>query len=190
MREQAYSQLQPLARNLATALTPYLDQPYAFFGHSMGALISFAVTRELRCNGAPLPAHLFMAGHRAPQLPRRQAPVYHLSDSEFLSSLRQLGGTPAEVLENRDLMELMLPTLRADFTLCDMYRYDEEAALDCPITALGGIEDPEVTRADLEAWSSQTTGPFVLRIFPGGHFFLRSAEFEVLQVIARQLQEV
>lgn len=190
MKEKAHSQLQPLAQSLATALTPYLDRPYAFFGHSMGALISFAVTRELRRNGAPSPVHLFMAGHRAPQLPPRQAPVYHLSDDEFLAALRQLGGTPAEVLENRDLMELMLPTLRADFTLCDTYRYGEEAALDCPITALGGIGDSEVTRADLEAWSSQTTGPFALRIFPGDHFFLRSAEFELLQVIARQLQEV
>lgn len=190
MREEAYSQLQPLASNLATALTHYLDRPYAFFGHSMGALISFAVTRELRRNGAPLPAHLFMAAHRAPQVTRRRAPLYQLSDSEFLSSLRQFNGTPAEVLQNRDLMELLMPLLRADFTLCDTYSFDEESLLDCPITALGGIGDPEVTRGDLEAWSSQTTGPFALRMFPGDHFFLRGAEFELLQVIARQLQGV
>jgi medium-chain acyl-[acyl-carrier-protein] hydrolase len=87
-------------------------------------------------------------------------------------------------------MELMLPMLRADFTLCDTFSYEEEPPLDCPITALGGMGDLQVLRADLEAWSSQTTGPFALRMLPGDHFFLRGAEFELLQVIARQLQGV
>ncbi|HLO02369.1 MAG TPA: alpha/beta fold hydrolase [Symbiobacteriaceae bacterium] len=190
MGEEPYSQLQPMADSLATALLPYLDRPYAFFGHSMGALVSFAVTRELRRRGAPLPVHLFMSAHRAPQVARRRAPLHDLSDSDFLAHLQQNNGTPVEVLENRELMAMLMPLLRADFTLCDTYSYADEPALPCPITALGGLGDPQVFRADLEAWSSQTTGPFALRMFPGDHFFLRNAEFETLQVIARQLQGV
>ena len=100
-----------------------------------------------------------------------------------------LNGTPREVLENPELRQLLLPLLRADFAVCQTYEYDPGPPLACPITALGGIGD-RVRREDLEGWREQTLSRFMLRMFPGDHFFLNSSSSQatLLEVIARELQ--
>ena len=187
MQEPSISKLTDLVEPIASALAPFVDKPFAFFGHSMGGLISFEVARFFRRQGRALPRHMFVSGRSAPQLNSDHPPLYNLPKEELLAELQQLEGTPREVLEHPELMDLMLPTLRADFSVCDTYEYTEEAPLACPITAFGGLQDSDVSRGRVEAWREQTSATFTLRMFPGNHFFIHSNETLLLNLLANQL---
>ncbi len=189
-REPCYTRLMPLVHTLGEVLWPYLTLPYAFLGHSMGALISFELTRTLRRRGGPLPLHLFLSAHRAPQLPDRQPPIHHLPTPLFLEELRQLNGIPSEVLENAELMELMLPLLRADFAVAETYEYREDSPLPCPITAFGGLEDDEVNEEEVAGWREQTTSTFTMHMLPGDHFFLFKHRPALMPLIAQDLTQI
>lgn len=188
--ENAFTDLLQLVECLSAAIFNYLDKPFAFFGHSMGAMISFELARKLRREQASQPLQLFVSGRVAPQLPRRTPPVHDLPEPEFVEELRRLNGTPREVLEHPELMPLLIPLLRADFSVVGTYRYYPESPLACPITAFGGLHDPEVSREDLEAWREQTVSAFSPRMLPGDHFFLQSAEPLILRVIGQHLGHV
>jgi medium-chain acyl-[acyl-carrier-protein] hydrolase len=190
LREKPFGSLLPLVRAIAHAVAPRLDKPFAFFGHSMGAMIGFELARHLRREMGLLPAHMFISGRRAPQLDRSERVTYNLPESEFIDSLRDLNGTPPEVLEHRELMQLMLPLLRADFAVCQTYSYLHEPPLDCPFTVFGGLSDPEVSRRQLEAWREQTSGPWALRRLPGDHFFLHSAQGTLLSLLSHELNKI
>ena len=176
-----------LCARLVDVLAPYLDRPFALFGHSMGGLLAFELTRLLRAVGAPLPMHLFVSAHCGPRKPYSLPPVTGMSDRELVSLLRRMGGTRDEVLEDGDLMELVLPLVRADLTLCETYRYVAAEPLACPISAFGGILDEHVRHADVVAWSAETSGGFRVRMFPGGHFFLDDVTPRLLQAITDDL---
>ena len=187
MREPAVSKLTDLVEPVASALAPFLDKPFAFFGHSMGGLIAFELARFFRRQRHTLPQHLFVSGRSAPQLSREHRPLYNLPKEELLVELQQLEGTPREVLDHPELMDLMLPVLRADFSVCDTYEYTAEAPLACPITAFGGLQDSDLSRRRIEAWREQTSAMFTLRMFRGNHFFIHSNETLLLNVLATQL---
>jgi medium-chain acyl-[acyl-carrier-protein] hydrolase len=104
----------------------------------------------------------------------RHPQLHALPAAEFMEEMRTLNGTPAEVLESREIMDALFPVLRADFEMCETYRYLPETA-PCPLHVLGGADDPNITRDDLEAWAAETSGTFDLRIFPGDHFYLQSS---------------
>ena len=185
--EEPFRQLPELVESLAGELAPHLDRPFAFFGHSMGALISYELSLHLRAAGKPLPLHLVVSGRRAPQLPSVKPPLHGLSEPEFRRELRQLAGTPPEILEHEELMELFTPILRADFAVCETYRFGEAEPLECPISAFGGMEDPDVSREDVSAWRERTRGPFRARMFPGGHFFLNEQRAPLVRAVAEDL---
>lgn len=187
MHDPLVTKLTDLIEPLARAIEPFVNEPFAFFGHSMGALIAFEVARFFQREGWPLPLHMFVSGRSAPQLNREHAPLYNLPKNELLEEVQQLEGTPPEVLDNPELMELMLPILRADFSICDTYEYTEGAPLACPITALGGLQDHDISRRDVEAWREQTSDTFTLRMFAGNHFFIHSNETLLLNLLATQL---
>jgi medium-chain acyl-[acyl-carrier-protein] hydrolase len=186
-REPAYRSLPPLVAAFLDAAGPVLERPFVLFGHSLGALVAFEVARALRREGRPGPLHLFVAGRIAPQLTSRRRPAHDLPDAEFRAELRQLQGTPTAVLDHDELMQLLAPLIRADFAVVETYAYRDGPPLDCPITALGGTEDPWVNREELEAWRSQTTAAFDCRQLPGNHFFIQSAEALVLEQVGRVL---
>lgn len=187
LHEPLVTKLTDLVEPLARAIEPFVDEPFGFFGHSMGALIAFEVARFFQREGRPLPLHLFVSGRTSPQLNRENRRLYNLPKHELLEELQQLEGTPPEVLDNPELMELMLPLLRADFSICDTYEYTEGAPLDCPISAFGGLQDHDIPRRNLEAWREHTSATFTLRMFPGHHFFLHSNETLLLNLLATQL---
>jgi medium-chain acyl-[acyl-carrier-protein] hydrolase len=190
LHEPAFTNIKPLVKAAAEGLVPYMDKPFAFFGHSMGALIAFELSRLLRKEYGLAPLQLFVSGRSAPQLPLTESPFHNLPEDEFIEALRRLNGTPHEALEHDELMQFMLPMLRADFTVCETYAYSDDAPLDCPITAFGGVEDKEVPRERLESWVTQTSDSFLLRMFPGDHFFLNTARPTLLLVLARELQQL
>jgi medium-chain acyl-[acyl-carrier-protein] hydrolase len=183
LRERPFDRVEPLVAAAADALEGALDRPWAVFGHSMGALIGFELIRELRRRGAPLPLAFAASGRNAPHLPPRDRLMYGLPDDEFIAKLRRFEGTPDEVLQNRELMELLLPLLRADFAVNEVYTPREEAPLDLPLLVMGGTEDEEVSREGLAAWEGYTTGPFSVRLFPGGHFFLNTLVGPVTEAV-------
>lgn len=188
LHEPLFVRLRPLVEELARVLLPHLQaKPFAFFGHSMGALISFELSRLLQREHGLRPSHLFVSGRRAPQLADDEPPIFNLPEQEFLEELRELNGTPKEVLEHPELMALVLPLLRADFAICQTYDYTAGPPLGCPITAFGGLQDDEAGREELEPWREQTTAAFSLRMLPGDHFFLHTAQKPLLQTVAQQL---
>jgi medium-chain acyl-[acyl-carrier-protein] hydrolase len=189
-REEPFTRLTPLVGALADALRPHLDRPFVFFGHSLGALVSFELARELRRRGGPAPVGLLVAGRGAPHLPQRKPLLGHLPDEEFVEQLAAYGGVPAEVLAHQELLSLLLPALRADVLVSDTYTPTADTPLACPLHVYGGLEDADVPREDLQAWQELTTGPFDLHLFPGGHFFLHTAEALVLARVAQDLQLV
>ena len=187
LREPACTRLTPLIETLTGALQPALDVPFVIFGHSMGALIGFELARSLRRNGLPMPALLCVAAFRAPHLPARRAPAYNLPDAELIDLLRRLGGTPQAVLQHAELMQVVLPVLRADFELCETYRYQAESPLECPIAVFGGEQDTQINVQELQAWQVHTRLPLRLSMFPGDHFFLHSQQDLLLQMLTQQL---
>jgi len=187
LREAPFTQLPPLIQALSQAIRPYLNKPFVFFGHSMGGLVGFELARELRRQHLATPLHLMISARRAPQLPDPDPPIHHLPAAEFLEEIRNLKGTPEEVLNNDDLMQVMLPVLLADFAVCETYVYTHEVPLSCPITAFGGWQDDDISKDELVAWREQTRAFFRLQMFEGGHFFLHSERDLLLQSIAQSL---
>jgi medium-chain acyl-[acyl-carrier-protein] hydrolase len=169
------------------ALQHEFEGPFAFFGHSMGALIAFELARELRRRSAPQPKHLFASGHRAPHVQESLPSVCALDDRAFVREVdRRYGAIPEEVRQNQELMELLLPGLRSDISICETYRYRHDAPLECPIDVFGGIDD-HLGNAELDAWREHTNGKFELTMLPGDHFFLKTAHLELMQVLNSKL---
>ncbi|WP_272458599.1 thioesterase II family protein [Polyangium jinanense] len=187
IREAPLTRLEPLVEALGQALAPGRI-PFVMFGHSMGGLVAFALCHWLRARGYRAPMHLFISGRRAAQCPDSDPPTGELTDDYILSCIRRHGGTPASVLGEPELMELVLPVFRADLELLRSYRHVPTEPLDAPLTALGGMKDDTVQPAQLEGWREHTKGPFALRIFEGDHFFLHSSEAAVLRVVVQAFE--
>ncbi|MEO8369399.1 MAG: alpha/beta fold hydrolase [Candidatus Solibacter sp.] len=179
LAEAPFERMAPLVAALADNLEPYTDRPFAFFGHSMGAVVAFELARELRRRGRALPAVLIASGARAPQFRRHHVPPPPPTRESLIQELRRLGSMPPEVLDDPALLRSILPALEADVVLYRNYIYREDAPLAIPIRAYGGLADANITRTHLDAWAEQTTETFAVRIFPGGHFYL-TAEVEAL----------
>jgi surfactin synthase thioesterase subunit len=188
LAERPFTRLPDLVETLAGVLEPNLRAPFTFFGHSMGALVAFELTRELRRRGGPQPLHLFVSACRAPQLPDPDPPIHLLPEPELLEELRRLDGTPGHVFENPELRSLVLPMLRADFAVCETYVHEPDEPLAISISAFGGAADNEVTQEQLNGWHTQTSAAFGLRIFAGNHFyFLGDARTAFLSALSHDL---
>ncbi|QOC95184.1 thioesterase [Micromonospora craniellae] len=173
-------------RTLPEVLDVVLDavdtrEPYALFGHSLGALLAFEVADRLRERP---PVRLFVSGHRAPHLPDRERPIRHLPDEEFVAGLAGLGGIPEVVLEHPEFLRMLLPAMRADLTVAETYRYRDRPVLDCPISVFGGSDDPTVIHDDLIPWIRHTTDVCRITLFPGNHFYLTADPRPVLSAVA------
>jgi medium-chain acyl-[acyl-carrier-protein] hydrolase len=187
LTEPKITRLLALSQIVAQALQPYLDKPFMFFGHSLGALLCFEVARCLRRENHLEPIHLFISATEAPHLRNRDEPLSSLPKAALIEKLHEFNGTPLEVLQNEEMMELLLPTIRADFELCETYEYHPEAPLGCSLTIYGGIEDHKVESGRLASWSEMTVGASNIRMFSGGHFFINTTQATFLQTFARDL---
>jgi medium-chain acyl-[acyl-carrier-protein] hydrolase len=184
--EPLVTDLPNLVETLTQAMLPVLDRPFVFFGHSMGAVICFEVVRALRRKHSREPKYLFVSGHCAPQIPKTRPWVHEQDDSQFIKELENLG-TSKDLLDSPELLELVLPILRADYELIESYVYTDDLPLTCPIMAFGGTDDPTVPREELEKSKEQTTGEFKMRMIKGSHFFIQSEEALLLRLISAEL---
>ena len=175
---------EPIVDAVVDAIGARVRTPYALYGHSMGALLAFEVTRRIQSRRL---LHLFVAGCRAPQLVPVGRRRHCLPHDELLRWLRELDGTAAEVVAHAELMRLLMPALRADLAVTDRYRYHLGPPVDVDLTAFGGAADPEVPLHALSAWSRQTSGRFRQHTFPGGHFFVTGARSGMLSLMVDEL---
>ncbi|MGB3297274.1 MAG: alpha/beta fold hydrolase [Phormidesmis sp.] len=176
LAEPPLTNLSLLIETLGPQLLPYLDLPFAFFGHSLGALIAFELCRWLRQTVQLSPSHLYVSAARAPHLPIEPPLMHPLPTADFIDRLKHYQGTPISVLNNEELMSLVLPALRADFTLLETYQYRPENPLSCSMTGLWGQQDNIVKRANVAAWQVHTS-KFELESVAGDHFFMQQPLF-------------
>lgn len=175
-RSQApFADADRLVDALAEELAPEVAElPFAFFGHSMGGLCAFELTRRLRRLGVPSPVMLGVSAWPAPRKGRCFPQLHDLDDAQFMRVVEGLGGIPEEVLSKPCLSRFLLPTLRPDMRVCGTYRYQPGEPLDCPLMVFGGTRDPLVPPSRLDGWNAQTTGPTRTHIYPGHHFYLNT----------------
>ena len=183
----------PIARwdglidQLIATVAPWMDRPTMFFGHSLGAIVAFELARQLPAGLRPLLLHLFVSGRRAPHVLLNEPTTYNLPEPEFVRELKRLAGTPEEVLQSPEMMEVYLPLLRADFALSETYAYQDGAPLTIPISAYGGDTDSHVSTDDVAAWRRYTIGAFRHVTLAGGHFFLNDNRSALLSQLTHEL---
>lgn len=188
IKEPLMNNLLEIAARMVNELAPlFLEKPCALFGHSLGATICFEIARKLRAAYGVSPFLLMVSGRQAPHLRDRDGPSYHLDDAAFIERVQRLNGMPKEVMESQELMDLLVPMLRADFQAVEAYEYRPGPPLECPIVAFGGRQDADITQEDIAAWGQYTTSNFGFQMYAGGHFFLREQEAELLRDVKREL---
>ena len=185
--EPPFTRIGSLVEAASHALRSYFDRPFCFFGHSMGAIVAFELARHLRRVHGLEPAHLIVSAYPAPQACGSFPLRHDLPPDEFLREIVNLQGTPKEVLASPELMELVVPVIRADLAVCELYEYVDEPPLSCPITVCGGVNDSESPRSTLEGWCRHTSGRFALRMFPGDHFFISTSRRTLLELLSSEL---
>lgn len=190
LSEALVEDLFTLVSGAAQAIVPLLDRPFAFFGHSMGALLSFELAHLLRRFAMPMPCHLFISAHSAPHLARTKEPLHGLPESEFVEKIKQLNGTPQEVFAHPELLQLFLPILRNDMKLCETYTLKQRLPLNSPMTIYGGRDDQDVDPSSLQAWSEHTFAATTFRLIEGDHFFIHQRRDQFLEIFRRDLEDV
>lgn len=183
--EPAYRQMTVLVAELAAQMRPWLDQPFALFGHSMGSVVAYELACALQ-RMARTPVQLWVSACRAPHLADIR-PIHHLPRAEFLAALGARGGTPRSVLENQDYMAMMEPVLRADLELIERWHRSTWQPLPCPITALAATDDGVTPLEAVQAWRPYTNAGFALQCFSGGHFYLSDPALAVPALVGRTL---
>jgi surfactin synthase thioesterase subunit len=175
-----------MARRIAAELSAWSDLPLSVFGHSMGATVGYELARLLDTTRPPGPVQLIVSGQRSPDL-QSSRPVAEMDDETLVRELTQLGGTSPALLRDPDVLEMFLPPLRDDYAALRAYRHVPGPRLSCPLTALVGVADPKVAVAEADGWADVSDGPFELRVFEGGHFYLDTFREEFFDTITALL---
>jgi surfactin synthase thioesterase subunit len=186
LAEAPYRRLAPLVEDLMNGIRDFTERPYAFFGHSMGALIAFELARALRREGLPLPRSIVVSGRRAPTVPNTEPPLHTLPDEAFVEALvRRYDAIPQVIREEPELMALFVPVLKADFATFETHVHREEQPLQCALAIYGGRADPQT--AEMPGWAGLFDGPASTRLFEGGHFYLADQRREVAAALAEDV---
>jgi len=177
-----------LVDTLAQEITAFSKKPFAFFGHSMGAIVAYETARRLESMRVSQPIHLFVSARAAPHLQENTDLLRFLDDETFVDRLQKTyGAVPEAIQKSSELRKIFLPVLRADVELLEKYEEVSSEPLDYPITALGGISDTAISRANLEGWQARTSAKFSHHEFPGKHFYIDDEREAVLAAITNDL---
>lgn len=183
LREAPLSDARAVVQALLPELLTLTDKPLVLYGHSMGALLAFEAARVLQEDHGISPVRLIVSGRVAPHFALARPPINQLPHDEFIEGLKHLNGTPREILEDNDLISMIGPMLRADFAIHEQYVHQPGARLACDVLAFGGLCDTEAGRAGLNAWREITAGNLTLRMLPGDHFFIQTAQNLFLRML-------
>jgi medium-chain acyl-[acyl-carrier-protein] hydrolase len=185
--EPAIDCMNTLVRKVHQELLPYLDKPYVLLGHSLGSKIAFELLHQLSIKSEPLPIHYIASGSRAPHLPRARHFIHNLPDQLFIKEIAKLNGTPDAILKNRELMDLLLPMLRADFCLADTYSPGVRKALEIPVSVFNGKDDYPNSDKQKMYWQQHFTNEVDYQTFKGGHFFINDNQPAYMSALCRRL---
>jgi surfactin synthase thioesterase subunit len=182
--EPIYTDMEEVVDDIYNIIKYEIDTvPYFFFGHSMGSLISYELSHKIKKSAHREPSHIFFSGKAAPNCKNRDKTLHNLNDVEFKEELFKLEGTPKEILENDDLMNIFLPILRSDFKVVEEYAYkDKLEKLNCDFTILYGSGD-NMSLNELCDWQKHTNGRCSYIKFPGGHFFINDYDKEIVDIV-------
>lgn len=189
MGERPHSEMSALVADLAAVFHGIAEKPYILFGHSLGSRVAYEFAQQCQRAGLPPPRLLIASGSRAPHFPVDRRSIHDLPEAEFIDKLRELNGTPEEVLSNEELIKFLIPLLRADFKIADLFQA-APSRLPCPIVVLAGTEDEEVTEAAVEGWRELSNGQFDVHWIPGGHFFIEQTRDLVLEKVNAAIADV
>jgi len=188
--ERCFDELAAMADVIADDLGPWFDRPVALFGHSMGATLGYEVARRLQARGTR-PLGLFASACPAPSVPRAES-VHQLDDDGLITALKEISGTDSAdsaLFGDDELLRMVLPAVRGDYTAVETYRPGPGPELDCPVHVLLGADDPVVDLAEAGAWRAHTTGDCAVEVLAGGHFYLNAQLDGVLTTVAARLRD-
>jgi len=189
INEPTITEMNRLISEIIQAIQSLLDKPYAFFGHSMGAYISFELAREIRRLQLSPPLKLLLSGMRAAHLKDTRTSIANLPDKDLIIALKERYGLQTKEIA-MELIQLMLPTIRSDINCIENYRYLIEPPLDCPLVTFAGTSDNAVQPSEVEAWRLHTTSSFNLYQISGDHFFIISSRDQVLKYVHKELSKI
>jgi medium-chain acyl-[acyl-carrier-protein] hydrolase len=187
--EKPFTSLKLLVNTLLESILPEIDRPYALFGHSFGALVSYELARGMQTRHGLPPVHLCVSGAKAPQFISNGSAIHTQPDPVLINYVRNLGGTSEIVLQNEEMISAVLPALRADLEMSETYNLSKSTQFDNPILVLAGNADPKVDRGSLEAWAEHTTAGFQMKFFPGNHFYFYETQAQVLRFLGQALEQ-
>jgi medium-chain acyl-[acyl-carrier-protein] hydrolase len=183
-REKSLTSIPEIVDGIVRRFDDLSSKPFAFYGHSLGGWVAFEVARRLRRMGMPTPQHLFVGASRPPHLGPAFDPIHALPETEFIEALQaRYGGIPTVIYQDREILNLFMMAMRADFTAYELHRMEHEPPLPMPITAFAGAEDDAVTAASMKEWAIHTDAEFELNVLPGGHFFPPSTIETLIEMI-------
>ena len=188
IKESIYARLHPTIHALVSSMHPALDKPYSLFGHSLGALLAFHFALEIKSLHA-LPEILFLSASKAPKQQATHG-IHSLEDTHFTTQLKTLNGTPEAVFDNRELLDLILPILRADFAMAETYTIEPNRRVDVPIIAISGNQDVGSSQKDMQYWKDFTSNSFENILLPGDHFFIQSQEATITTIIKERMAKI
>jgi medium-chain acyl-[acyl-carrier-protein] hydrolase len=189
-RDEPLTRISDLVDEIAGRMAETADKPFALYGHSLGGLVAFELARSLRRLGSPAPVHLFVGASRPPHMAPLLPTIHTLPEDEFVETVQaRYGGIPAAIYQDREVLNLFMAPMRADFTAYELYRLLPEAPIGVPITAFAATGDHVATPSGMHEWARHTGAAFDLKTLPGGHFFPPSSIASVVQTIRNQLLE-
>ncbi|WP_410984479.1 thioesterase II family protein [Bacillus cereus] len=184
MNEPLIENMEEMVEDIYYSIKDYITEPYAIFGHSMGGLLTYELCHKLQKEGYPDPVHVFVSGRKAPQLKARRKIIHDLPNEEFISEILKYDGMDKSIFENKELADIFLPILKADFKLIETYEFNAPFnLLNSDISVFHGIDDKAVDFEELSHWSEVTKKESKIYTFPGGHFFINEYTEQVVNKI-------
>ncbi|MCP3742352.1 thioesterase II family protein [Rossellomorea sp. BNER] len=188
MNEPLIENMEEMVEDIYDSIKNYITEPYSIFGHSMGGLLTYELCHKLQKEGYPAPVHVFVSGRKAPQLKARKKLIHSLPDQEFITEILKYDGMDKNIFENKELANIFLPILKADFKLIETYKFNPPFnLLKSNISVFHGMDDKTVDVEELSLWSEVTKKESKIYTFPGGHFFINEYPEQVVNKINETL---
>ncbi len=187
MSEPMCETIEEMVTDLKAQLISHISpgDDFSFYGHSMGALLTYELLHEMMRDGIRLPSHIFISGRNSPSVPQLTR-IHKLSGQHFIDRILKFGGTNPEFFDNPVLVKLYVPIMRADMKIVETYRHPKrDSLLPVNISCFFSPDDPCIRQKSVEKWATVTSGTFRMHYFEGNHFFI----FYEFENIVRIIQE-